>query len=324
MDRWYEAAKELEQQNEGFVLATVVRAVAPTSAKPGDKAVVTEDGVVQGWIGGSCAEPTVKKEAKLALRDGACRVVQITPAPDLPSEREGLVVVPMTCYSGGELEIYLEPHPAKAELLVFGNSPVAQALVELGVFTGYRVTVVDTTERPPLEGATVVHTLEEAELKRPERAAIVIATHGVFDEDAIARAAELGASYLGVVASPRRFSSLAGSMKRRGLCPGVWARIDGPAGLDIVSAPVIGVVVSSNCHYRKSVAYPQRLDAGLRTDRLGTSSVTYGIAIFAEGEEEVSASGQFVHVFVDRQSNRPVPIPARIRAALEGITVATG
>jgi xanthine dehydrogenase accessory factor len=232
MDRCYEAAKELEGQNEGYVLATVVRAVAPTSAKPGDKAVVTEDGVVQGWIGGSCAEPTVKKEARLALADGACRVVQITPDP-VSSGREGLVVVPMTCYSGGELEIYLEPHPAKAELLVFGNSPVAQALIELGVFAGYRVTVVDTTERPPLAGATVIEKLSEAQIKVPERAAIVIATHGIFDEDAIARAVELQPSYLGVVASPRRFSSLAGSMKRRGLTADAWAQIDGPAGLDI-------------------------------------------------------------------------------------------
>ncbi len=232
MERWYEAAKALETRNEGYVLATVVRAVAPTSAKPGDKAVVTEDGVVQGWIGGSCAEPTVKKEAKLALADGACRVVQITPDP-VTSGREGLVIVPMTCYSGGELEIYLEPHPAKAELLVFGNSPVAQALIELGVFAGYRVTVVDTTERPPLEGATVVDSIDDAELKRPERAAIVVATHGVFDEAAIARAAELEPSYLGVVASPRRFGSLAGSMKRRGLSAEAWARVDGPAGLDL-------------------------------------------------------------------------------------------
>lgn len=257
MDRWYEAAKELERQNEGYVLATVVRAVAPTSAKPGDKAVVTEDGVVQGWIGGSCAEPTVKEEAKVALRDGACRVVQITPEPNLPSGREGLVVVPMTCYSGGELEIYLEPHPAKAELLVFGNSPVAQALIELGVFAGYRVTAVDTTERPPLAGATVVRELGEIELKRPERAAIVVATHGVFDEDAIARAAELQPSYLGVVASPKRFSSLAGSMKRRGLSSDIWARVDGPAGLDIgarTPEEIAVSIIASITAQRESIA----------------------------------------------------------------------
>ncbi|MBW2547180.1 MAG: XdhC family protein [Deltaproteobacteria bacterium] len=233
MDRWYRTAKELEAKGESFVLATVVRAVAPTSAKPGDKAVVTEAGVVHGWIGGSCAEPTIKKEAKLALADGACRIVQITPDPSLPTDREGLVVVPMTCYSGGELEIYLEPHRAKRELVVFGNSPVAQSLVELGVAVGYEVTVVDTTERPPLEGAKVITALDEVALKRPAEAAIVVATHGVFDEDAVARSVELGSGYLGVVASLRRFSSLGGSMQRLGVSPEAWARVDGPAGIDI-------------------------------------------------------------------------------------------
>ncbi len=233
MDRWYRTAKELEAKGEGYVLATVIRAVAPTSAKPGDKAVVTEEGVVHGWIGGSCAEPTIKKEAELALSDGACRVVQITPDQGLPNDREGLVVVPMTCYSGGELEIYLEPHRAKRELVVFGNSPVAQALVELGVAVGYMVTVVDMTERPPLEGATVLTSLDEVEVRRSDEAAIVVATHGVFDEDAIAKAVELAPSYLGVVASPKRFSSLHGSMERRGVSREAWSRVDGPAGIDI-------------------------------------------------------------------------------------------
>jgi xanthine dehydrogenase accessory factor len=232
MDNWYRTAKELEAKGESFVLATVIRAVAPTSAKPGDKAVVTEAGVVHGWIGGSCAEPTIKKEAKLALSDGACRVVQITPDPT-PNDREGLVVVPMTCYSGGELEIYLEPHRAKRELVVFGNSPVAQALVELGVAVGYEVTVVDPTERPPLEGGKIITALDGVALKRPAEAAIVVATHGVFDEDAVARSVELAPGYLGIVASPRRFSSLGGSMQRRGVSREAWAKVDGPAGIDI-------------------------------------------------------------------------------------------
>jgi xanthine dehydrogenase accessory factor len=233
MDSWYQTAKELEAKGESYVLATVIRAVAPTSAKPGDKAVVTAEGVVHGWIGGSCAEPTVKKEAELALADGACRVVQITPEPSLPNNREGLVVVPMTCYSGGELEIYLEPHRAKRELVVFGNSPVAQALVELGVTVGYKVTIADTTERPPLEGATIITSLDQVELNRPDEAAIVVATHGVFDEDAIARSVELAPSYLGVVSSPKRFSSLGSSMQRRGVSREAWAQVDGPAGIDI-------------------------------------------------------------------------------------------
>jgi len=244
MDSWYRTAKELEAKGESYVLATVVRAVAPTSAKPGDRAVVTGEGVVHGWIGGSCAEPTIQKEAKLALADGACRVVQITPEPNLANDREGLVVVPMTCYSGGELEIYVEPHRAKRELVVFGNSPVAQSLVELGVAVGYKVTIVDTTERPPLEGATVITALDEAELVRPDEAAIVVATHGIFDEDAIARSVELAPSYLGVVASPKRFASLGSTMQARGIAPETWANVDGPAGIDIGATTPQEIAVS--------------------------------------------------------------------------------
>jgi len=93
-------------------------------------------------------------------------------------------------------------------------------------------------------------------------------------------------------------------------------------GLDIIASPVIGYVVSSNCEYRKPLTYPQPIEAGLRTDRLGSSSVTYGIAIFAEGDDEVSAFGQFVHVFVERASNKPVSIPGNLRAALARLSVA--
>jgi len=258
MDAWYQTAKELEAKGESFVLATVTRAIAPTSAKPGDKAVVTAEGVVHGWIGGSCAEPTIKKEAKLALADGACRVVQITPDPNLPNDREGLVVVPMTCYSGGELEIYLEPHRAKAELVVFGNSPVAQALVELGSVVGYRVSLVDTTERPPLEGASdVFQELENVEVKRPNEAAVVVATHGVFDEDALECAVGLEPAYLGVVASPKRFASLRSSMQRRGVSPETWAAVDGPAGIDIGARTpqeiAVSVIAAITAH-RESIA----------------------------------------------------------------------
>jgi xanthine dehydrogenase accessory factor len=275
MDSWYRTAKELEAKGESYVLATVIRAVAPTSAKPGDKAVVTANGVVHGWIGGSCAEPTIKKEAELALSDGACRVVQITPEPNLPNDREGLVVVPMTCYSGGELEIYLEPHRAKRELVVFGNSPVAQALVELGVTVGYKVTVVDTTERPLLEGATVITSLDEVELNRPDEAAIVVATHGVFDEDAIARSIELGPSYLGVVSSPKRFSSLGGSMQRRGVSRESWAQVDGPAGIDIgANTPqeiAISIIAAITAH-RESIAVTTQRPSEVPHQTLATST----------------------------------------------------
>jgi acyl-CoA thioester hydrolase len=90
-------------------------------------------------------------------------------------------------------------------------------------------------------------------------------------------------------------------------------------GLDIETAPVIAVVVESRCNYHKALAYPVALRAGVRVDKLGTRSVTYGIGIFQEGDDAAAAHGHFVHVFVDRQTRRPAPIPEGIRAALEGI-----
>lgn len=92
-------------------------------------------------------------------------------------------------------------------------------------------------------------------------------------------------------------------------------------GLDIHHSPVIALVVESQCSYRAPVAYPDRLRAGLRVDKLGNRSVTYGVAIFTDTDTDTAteavAHGQFVHVFVDRQSRRAVPIPEPIRTALE-------
>ncbi len=90
-------------------------------------------------------------------------------------------------------------------------------------------------------------------------------------------------------------------------------------GLDIHNATIIGVVVESHCQYFSGVAYPQNLEVGLRVDKLGNRSVTYGMGVFAEGSDEASANGHFVHVFVERDSNTPVPIPEPIRLALARI-----
>ncbi|HEX5144708.1 MAG TPA: thioesterase family protein [Mycobacterium sp.] len=92
-------------------------------------------------------------------------------------------------------------------------------------------------------------------------------------------------------------------------------------GLDIHDTPVIGLVVESACSYRAPLAYPDQLRAGLRVDRLSNRSVTYGIAIFRDGDEEPAAHGHFVHVFVDRETRRAVAIPDSIRAALQRISV---
>lgn len=92
-------------------------------------------------------------------------------------------------------------------------------------------------------------------------------------------------------------------------------------GLDIADGSIVGYVVQSGCDYHAPAAYPDALEGGLRVDRLGNSSVQYGIAIFRAGEQEALAHGHFVHVFVERARNRAVPIPAGLRVALEQLLV---
>ncbi len=90
-------------------------------------------------------------------------------------------------------------------------------------------------------------------------------------------------------------------------------------GLNIHGGEVVGFVVSSSCDYFASIAFPDAIEVGLRVARLGNSSVQYELAVFREDEREACAAGRFVHVFVERASNRPTPIPARLRAALEAL-----
>jgi acyl-CoA thioester hydrolase len=92
-------------------------------------------------------------------------------------------------------------------------------------------------------------------------------------------------------------------------------------GLDIHNGEVVGFVVSSSCDYFASIAFPERIEIGLRVAKLGNSSVQYELAVFKQGEDEACAAGRFVHVFVERASNRPLPIPERLREALAALQV---
>jgi acyl-CoA thioester hydrolase len=96
-----------------------------------------------------------------------------------------------------------------------------------------------------------------------------------------------------------------------------------PGGLDIHGGPVIGVCAESACRYRAAFAFPESIEAGLRVQHLGRSSVRYEIGLFKAGAEAAAAEGHFVHVFVDRKSMSPVPIPEAIRMALQRILAPT-
>jgi xanthine dehydrogenase accessory factor len=227
------AAAELRARGVPFVMATVVRAVAPTSAKPGDKAVLTDDGLLIGWIGGSCAEPIVRKEAEAALLDGECRLLLITPEVQAASG-EGRSVHKMECYSGGALEIYLEPFLALPRLLVFGNSPVARALCDLGRVMRYTVTAIDLGERPQMgPDITTVRSLAALPEHDPARTFAVVSSHGVFDEESLEAALALGLPYTGFVTSRKRRDQVFAALASRGVSAELLGRVQAPAGLDL-------------------------------------------------------------------------------------------
>src|SRR3954469_16860199 len=179
----------LEADGSRFAVATVVAVQRPTSAKPGAAGIVHPDGTIEGWVGGSCAQPVVVREALRALVDGQPRLLRLS--RDSPAEGrrgDGVVELVMTCHSGGTLEIYVEPHLPSPVLWVAGTTPIAQALVELGSAAGWRVTlfgpIADVDAFPSAERVS-----NETNLRRAESAVppyVVVATQGIWDEEALA------------------------------------------------------------------------------------------------------------------------------------------
>ena len=232
---FYDQVQTLHNTGNPFVIATVVRAEKPTSAKVGAKAVITEDGTLSGWIGGSCAEPTVKREAKKALQDGQPRFVRLCPAEKLgTAPQEGVTEIALTCISGGTLEIYIEPQLAQPHLVVIGHLATAEALVNLGKGLGWRVSIMGldvTPERFP-RADHLLNELEFSRLTINKNTHIVVASHGNYDEDMLVTALQSEAPYVALIASKKRASAILQYLKEASLTSEQISRLKYPAGLD--------------------------------------------------------------------------------------------
>lgn len=228
-------ALELLRRGEPFALATVVRCERPTSAKPGAKALIRQDGTVSGWVGGACAEPAVVREALNALSDGRPRFIGLVGEVGRgPGRTEGVLEYPMTCHSGGTLEIYVEAFLPKPHLVLLGHGPVVDTLAALGQSAGYAVVV--------LPAAGVVDGLRGLPLT--PRASIIVATHGELDEEALTGALETEAGYVALVASRKRAAAITESLRRGGIPPDHLDRLKAPAGLDIGAVTPEEIAVS--------------------------------------------------------------------------------
>jgi len=221
---------ELQAARVPFVHATVVRAAAPTSVRPGDSALVLADGTIDGFVGGTCAQASVRLHAIRAMETGDSLLLRLVPGgPSLPSDdpiaQDGVVVVNNPCLSGGALEIFIEPQLPAPRIAVAGGTPIARALVTVARAAGYDVVTGEPDEVEP-------HATD---------AAMVVASHGTDEEIALSRALDAGVGYVGLVASPRRGRAVLESLD---VPDALRDQVHTPAGLDIGARTPAEVAVS--------------------------------------------------------------------------------
>jgi xanthine dehydrogenase accessory factor len=214
-------AKELSDRRVPFVHAVVVRAQRPTSVRPGDAAIVHADGSIEGFVGGACAETSVRLHGLRVLETGEPLVLELRPDEEASDDvREGVVTAHNPCLSGGELEIFLEPCLPAPSMLIAGHGPIAEALADLAGRVGFHVT------SPELA---------------PDTAAVVVAAHGRDEEELLAEALRQGVPYVALVASPKRGNAVRASLE---LPEELRRQLHSPAGLDIGARTPAEIAVS--------------------------------------------------------------------------------
>lgn len=230
--RMDERVRQLRRARTPFVHATVVRAAPPTSAHPGDEAILLSDGTIEGFVGGHCAQNSVRKAAMGALQAGESVLLRVLPDGDVHfPEAPGACVVVNPCLSGGALEIFLVPEVPAPLVRVFGATPIADSLVELCAAMGYDAGSADTDD---LAGVT----------------AVVIASLGGAEAETIRAALDAGVGYIGLVASRIRGASILNAMA---LTDAERSKVHTPVGLPIGAKTPTEIAVSIAAEVIKSI-----------------------------------------------------------------------
>lgn len=257
--------EKLLAERVAFVTATVVRAMRPTSVRPGDSAIVLADGTIEGFVGGVCAQASVRLHAARVLETGEPVILRLEPGGGEASAEDAIVVDHNPCLSGGTMEIFLEPQLPAARILVVGDTPIARVLAEVARAAGYDVHADEPTE---------------------EDSAVVVASHGEDEERVLSAALEAGVGYVALVASDKRGAAVRDSLDGP---DALREQLHTPAGLAIgattpaeIAIAILAEIVSTR------VARPVLLSA--------SPAVT---AIDPICGMEVSAVDATVHIEVD-------------------------
>lgn len=244
----------LRTRGEEFCVVTVVRTANATSAKAGAKAVVTRDGMLSGFIGGSCVQGSVRQAAQEALREGTARLIRVRPKEDVADivDADGVELHGSACPSGGTVELFIEPMVQAKRVIVFGVSPVGAALVSLAVAMGYRTLVACPADErgrmPGADGYIDGFHLESNDVTAAD--AVIVATQGRGDRQALEQAVKSQADYVAFVGSHAKAAKLKQDLTDGGCDAALLERVKAPAGLDIgaiepeeIAVSIIGEVI---------------------------------------------------------------------------------
>jgi xanthine dehydrogenase accessory factor len=217
-----ERVAQLVADRVPFVTATVVRAAKPTSVRPGDAAVVLSDGTIDGFVGGVCAQASVRLHAARALETGEAVLLRLLPGTGDDDVADGVVIAHNPCLSGGSFEIFLDPQLAAPRVIVVGETPIARAVAEVARAAGYAVGL-------------------DAEPEASD-AAVVVASHGDDHEaEALTRALGAGVGYVALVASPKRGAAV---LEALDVDAALKPQVHTPAGLDIGARSPADIAIS--------------------------------------------------------------------------------
>jgi xanthine dehydrogenase accessory factor len=244
--RYHQRIDELERGEAAYALATVVVRRAPVSAHLGDRAIVTADGLMEGFVGGSCSRDIVRRQGLDAIRTGIPRLLQIRPDSLASNDEDNgeTVVVPMGCASEGAVDVYIEPHLPARILLIVGHTPVAAALAQLAsVLDGYhvqRIVAGDEMQDLGEEASASAIAIESlagylaALGAQRERLVAVVASQGHYDERALAiLLSGTPQAFIGLLASRKRAATVFGALEQEGTPRERLAEVRNPVGLDL-------------------------------------------------------------------------------------------
>jgi len=246
MMNWIDALNMFEAKKEPYAIATVVKAESPSSGKPGDKAVVSVDGEIFGWIGGGCAQPVITKAVTDALIDGKPMIVRISPSTGETVTENGVRDVHMACHSGGSLELLVEPRLHNESILVIGSTPVAEKLEFIG----------------PLVSIPTIRYEPGTDVDGSYRTSVV-ATQGKKDKDSLKRALQHTHGIVFFVASEKKALKLKEQLLTDGIGESDINRIVSPAGLEIGAETTDEIVVSILAGLVKERRKPQLVVADM-------------------------------------------------------------